>query len=371
MKADDRFMMMLTALVLVVGLGTMAQKSDLIMAAFGSVDAYEGVEDAYAVRAGSPQRLDVLANDLNVAEGDADRILIVKPPICGTLRRSTGTLEYVESAACEGRITFTYCVIQGEACPSARVTLTVAPPEALPQRDSIAVASAELSPTLDAPSLSTPNTDTSLPAESVATLRSRPGAPSVGGLPSMSAGASIGRQQSARPSAGEFTTAGLSAPTTLDTSRPSLGDVSPSGSPFGGVRPSAPQLGGASAFQSPSVPASITTLQAANRPGATPSPFSAPQANQPSGFSAPSFGGGAGLAQPTVTASLSPSVSTPSTRPTIGRASGPSAGLARPTAPANDAPAAISNPTARPIIVAQSSNTRPRVQQQPTASFTA
>jgi len=204
MKADDRLMVVLTAVVLVVAIGTMAQRSEFIMAAFGSVDEYEAVDDAFTVRAGRTQPLDVLSNDINAQEGDADRILIVQQPVCGTARRSGGRIEYFNSDACGGRMVFTYCVIQGDTCPSAQVVLNVSLPEALPGRDGMAVAAGATGfPTLRAPSLATPDSDVGLaPAEATAAIRNRDVQPVRIGRPATGAGAGIAPQQSAAISIG-------------------------------------------------------------------------------------------------------------------------------------------------------------------------
>ena len=227
MKADDRLMVILTAVVLVIAVGTMAQRSDFIMAAFGSVDEYEAVDDAYTVRAGRTQPLDVLSNDLNVQEDDAGRILIVQQPVCGTARRTGGQIEYLNSDACSGRMVFTYCVIQGDTCPSAEVVLNVSLPEALPGRDGNAVAAAGATgfPTLFAPSLSAPDSDVGIsPAEATASIRNRDAQQLQIGSNVNTTGVGLAPQQSAAVSiGGTAITSGFGANTpAIETNVPAL-----------------------------------------------------------------------------------------------------------------------------------------------------
>ena len=226
MKADDRLMVILTAVVLVVAVGTMAQRSDFIMAAFGSVDEYEAVDDAFSVRAGRTQPLDVLSNDINAQEGDAERILIVQQPVCGTARRAGGRIEYLNSDACSGRMVFTYCVIQGDTCPSAEVVLNVSLPEALPGRDAnVAAAGSSGFPTLRPPTLAAPDSDVGIaPADATAAIRNRDIQPVQIGRPIDTAGPVLETQQSAAISvggAGVSSGFGAAAPT-IENNLPTL-----------------------------------------------------------------------------------------------------------------------------------------------------
>jgi len=263
MKADDRLMMVLTAVVLVVAVGTMAQRSQFIMAAFGSVDEYEAVDDAFTVRAGRTQPLDVLSNDMNAQEGDSDRILIVQQPVCGTARRSNGRIEYLNSDACSGRMVFTYCVIQGDTCPSAEVVLNVSLPEALPGRDGMAVATAGSTgfPTMRAPSLATPNSDVGIaPADATAAIRNRDVQPVQIGRPTANAGVGIGAQRSAAITVGGAgISGGFGADTPSDDSN--LPVLSRGGTPerVAVVRSATPQLGSVARDFAANVPATPNT----------------------------------------------------------------------------------------------------------------
>lgn len=263
MKSDDRLMVILTSIVLVIAVGTMVQKSDYILAAFSSPDEFDAIEDAFAVRAGRPQVLDVLSNDMNVVEGDAGNILIVQQPSCGTVRRVAGGLEYVNSESCGGRMSFMYCVAQGDSCPSAEVTLTVALPESLESRPLIAQSNF---PTLRAPSLAAPNTNIGLaPSDALASVRVRPGSPIGIVAPDISAGSGIGQQTSTGVSVGTLGSGFGSTPSVdqSPTAAPRIANVA--------SRPiapsaSAPQLGNIGqdlrdSIATPSAPPNTTLAQ--------------------------------------------------------------------------------------------------------------
>jgi hypothetical protein len=286
MKSDDRLMVILTSIVLVIAVGTMVQKSDYILAAFSSPDEFDAIEDAFSVRAGRPQVLDVLSNDMNVVETDANNILIIQQPSCGTVRRVSGGLEYINSESCGGRMTFSYCVAQGDSCPSAEVTLTVALPESLENRPLIAESSF---PTLRAPSLAAPNSNTGLaPEDALASVRVRPGSPSGIVTPDISASSGIGQQTSAAVSVGTISS-GFGAAPGVDASPTAVPRIASVSSRPAAPSPAAPQLGNIGqdlrdSIATPAAPANTTLAQPQLTARIdTPTTAPQPQAEQPSG----------------------------------------------------------------------------------------
>lgn len=242
-------MVILTAVVLTVTVGTMVQKSEFIMAAFTSPDEFEAVDDAFSVRAGRTQTLDVLSNDMNVGDSDASNILIVTQPTCGSVERDGGLLEYSRSDSCEGRISFTYCVVQGDSCPAATVTLNVAPASALDSRPIIASSNF---PTLRAPSLAAPNESTSIqPSEAVASVRARPDQPTGIVRPDFNPGSGIERQESAAISIGAAAS-NLRAQPTIEAPSTPMAMLQPAPAPEDAIRQERPDLA-ASAPQAPLV----------------------------------------------------------------------------------------------------------------------
>lgn len=127
MKVSDHTMTILTGLVLTVAVGTLAQNSESIMGAFTGGNRLIAADDAYTVRAGRSQLLDVLLNDSIGDEIRENAIQIVRSPSCGTLRTTNGQVEFIDSETCAGRITFAYCLTEAEDCASATVALNIRP----------------------------------------------------------------------------------------------------------------------------------------------------------------------------------------------------------------------------------------------------
>lgn len=121
MFSDDRFMTMATGLVLAIAVGAMAQNSGSLMAFFTGETVTAGQDDQFMVRAGTDMNLDVLAND--TASGT---VVLLDTPICGSVRTDAdGMIEYFDSAACSGDVTFSYCVEAEGECEPYRVALNV------------------------------------------------------------------------------------------------------------------------------------------------------------------------------------------------------------------------------------------------------
>ncbi len=121
MFSDDRFMTMATGLVLAIVVGTLAQKSDTLMAFFTGDEITLAQDDQFTVRAGKDQTLDVLANDTG-----AGALAIVKSPSCGAVQiNEGGGVEYLDSATCSGKVTFTYSIESEDGPQESVVSLSV------------------------------------------------------------------------------------------------------------------------------------------------------------------------------------------------------------------------------------------------------
>ncbi len=126
MFSDDRFMTLATGLVLAIVVGTLAQKSDTVMAFFGSSSAETAESDQFTVRAGKNQVLDVQAND--TLKG---KVVITQAPTCGAVNvNEDGSVEYSDSASCSGEISFAYCIENEDTCEATTVGLTLVNPQA-------------------------------------------------------------------------------------------------------------------------------------------------------------------------------------------------------------------------------------------------
>ncbi len=84
MLKDDRMMAMLTFVVIMVAVGTLIQRTDVFERLFGEgTAALELRRDEAIVRANALSGIDVLANDLGLRDGDAEKLIIVEQPKCG------------------------------------------------------------------------------------------------------------------------------------------------------------------------------------------------------------------------------------------------------------------------------------------------
>ncbi len=119
--SDDRFMTLATGLVLAIVVGTLAQQSDSLMAFFTGEEQGIGEDDQYTIRAGRDQSLDVLGND--TLDGE---IIIVNTPSCGrAVPDGNGAIDFTDSEACRGVVTFNYCVEFEDGCVESEVSLSV------------------------------------------------------------------------------------------------------------------------------------------------------------------------------------------------------------------------------------------------------
>lgn len=128
MLQDDRVMSILTGLVIVVAMATLAQRSDSLLNFFTREEPPKVApqNDVATLFAGDSKVIDVLANDENARPEDGEAIRIVVSPSCGAAEAASGGVLYISNDHCVGPQLFAYCVTQGEECPSASVTVNVA-----------------------------------------------------------------------------------------------------------------------------------------------------------------------------------------------------------------------------------------------------
>jgi hypothetical protein len=109
-------MTILTGLVLTVTVGMLAQNSEAIMAGLAGENILKVQDDAFSIRAGKPQLLNVLLNDQAPKGATEEAILIVDQPACGALAKKDGQVQFLDSNACSGEVQFTYCLTDDEGC---------------------------------------------------------------------------------------------------------------------------------------------------------------------------------------------------------------------------------------------------------------
>lgn len=121
-------MSILTGLVIVVAMATLAQRSDQLFDFFFSEKeaSIAPQNDTFALFAGESEIIDVLANDENARPEDEANIHILVSPSCGAAEASDGGVLYISNDRCVGAQLFAYCVRRGDECASASVTVNVA-----------------------------------------------------------------------------------------------------------------------------------------------------------------------------------------------------------------------------------------------------
>ena len=125
MRIDDRFMTIITAIVLIVAVGALVQGNGEGESILGPSKKFTAVEDAFIIPAGKVQQLDVLSNDKNVERIVTADLAIINAPICGNARPFNGKIEFVGQQSCAGTVAFTYCISSEEECEPAIVTLDI------------------------------------------------------------------------------------------------------------------------------------------------------------------------------------------------------------------------------------------------------
>lgn len=125
MKLDERFMTIMTAMFIIVGVGAVIQSDEDGSSLFGGGGTYEPKPDNFTLRAGRAQTLDVLLNDQNPDRIDPTKLTLVQPPNCGTASVRDGAIQYSSPPNCDGSITMSYCVPFDGACEAVTVTLKV------------------------------------------------------------------------------------------------------------------------------------------------------------------------------------------------------------------------------------------------------
>ncbi|MEL7465699.1 MAG: hypothetical protein AAFN79_16645 [Pseudomonadota bacterium] len=121
-------MSILTGLVIVVAMATLAQRSDSLLDFVMREEAPKVApqNDEAVMFAGDARVIDVLQNDENAAPENRENVRIVVSPSCGAAEATSEGVLYISNELCVGPQLFAYCVQQGDECPSASVTVNVA-----------------------------------------------------------------------------------------------------------------------------------------------------------------------------------------------------------------------------------------------------
>ncbi|MEL7347266.1 MAG: hypothetical protein AAFN17_05890, partial [Pseudomonadota bacterium] len=314
---DDRMISILSGIVLMLAVGTLVQRQDMVselLGGDGSPNVIALRPDAISVAPDTLTRIDVLANDENLTVADYARLEVLSQPNCGRVFVQGEALQFLAEVDCEATQTFTYTLTGLDAdervgevtvnvrgatgtrnAPEPQVNDQVAllDPSAAPRP--VTTPTAEIAdapaddgatlPRIVVPSAPTPSAAStpSIPLTSAAPQPSapRPSQPSVAGISNPVAPGGVGAAPVA-PGAGTapgrspgqaiggsgFDSSGISIAAAPSSPRPSApsgsiprptiaGPSAPTAPPGLGVAlgtPAAPSLGGGFAPAAPSAP---------------------------------------------------------------------------------------------------------------------
>ncbi|MEL6578037.1 MAG: hypothetical protein AAFQ81_19305, partial [Pseudomonadota bacterium] len=368
----------MSGIVLMLAIGTLVQRQDLVADFFGDGSAGDGElvlrPDDISVSPDTLTRIDVLANDSGVGSASRNELEVLSQPGCGRVFVQAGALQFLAENDCEATQQIAYGLANHPDLERGTVTVRVIgatgtrnAPEPAPSRGLV----------LARPTLKTASADEEssavavekntapqrpLPAIVVPGAGSQPTAPEasttrVAAAPRPSAPGSsrpAAPGQASSPSAPQI--GGLRAP----SSPGSLGSgvlVSETSPSIGGSSaPSVPSRPGGGAATAPSAPGALAGLSVPSAPASVGLPGgsapSIPAPSQPGSAPSQRSGGGTtlALAQPGVPQTPSaarPQSPAPSTG--AGNATGSSRSVVAPSVPAPSAPSASapSVPTAQ------------------------
>ncbi|MEM9138294.1 MAG: hypothetical protein AAGB15_00560 [Pseudomonadota bacterium] len=117
MFQDDRMISFLSAIVIMVAIGTLVQRADGLSGIFGSDEPETAlIADQLTVVPDTLTRIEVLANDVGLEDAEDGSLRIVSAPECGQVFVQGDVLQYLAEPACAGEQTWTYAVtIDGQA----------------------------------------------------------------------------------------------------------------------------------------------------------------------------------------------------------------------------------------------------------------
>jgi hypothetical protein len=156
---DDKMMGMLTFVVIMIALGTIIQRVDVIERFFGDgPTAIVLQRDEVIVRANALTQIDVLANDDGVDQADAENLFISQQPACGRVFIRDGKARYLPAERCAGTQSFRYAISGRDYVDPGEVAVVVRINEPT-QADIAAEAQRDVpAPSPTAPSPAVPNT---------------------------------------------------------------------------------------------------------------------------------------------------------------------------------------------------------------------
>lgn len=134
MFKDDRLISVMSGVILMIAVGTVVQRGDVVLSYLGMGQKAPVLNpDQVTAMANDLVQVDVLANDEHMFRGAGERLVVATEPTCGRVFVQDGALQYLPVAGCEGQVVFEYRLDGVETAAYGEVVATViAAPEALP-----------------------------------------------------------------------------------------------------------------------------------------------------------------------------------------------------------------------------------------------
>lgn len=274
MFKDDRFISILSGVVLMIAIGTVVQRGGPLLEYFtGEAPKPVLASDQADITAGELARIDVLRNDQGLSRRDVENLVIARAPSCGKVFVQDRVIQYLPDERCVGPQTLTYAVGSQKDRPTGKVAIVVRPtaeqlaareaareagsPIPRPRPADLAAAPAETAAP-DAPAGGAEIAAQSGPAEDTADLAAAPDVPEapeeLAALPEQPAALApdpVRRAEIARPALPQLAPL-QDEQLTLSTPAPSAPQISapaPAPSGLGGIAAPAPAVAAAPVAQ--------------------------------------------------------------------------------------------------------------------------
>ena len=107
MFKDDRMISFLSAIVVMLAIGTVVQRSASLFGG-GEKEVVALVDDTITVPANTLRRLDVFSNDTGISDYEIESLTVLSEPECGRLLVRRGVLQYYATDECAGEQKIVY-----------------------------------------------------------------------------------------------------------------------------------------------------------------------------------------------------------------------------------------------------------------------
>lgn len=166
MFKDDRMISFLTAIIVMVAIGTVIQRADIFDVGDDDEEVVALIDDNIVVPANALQKLDIFANDTGITNAEKESLVVLSEPKCGRVLARRGVLQYYASDDCAGEQKIVYTLGAMADSQTATVTAFVVSdqhPEIRPETES-KVARSDAPPSDDSPKVTPFRADDDAPA---------------------------------------------------------------------------------------------------------------------------------------------------------------------------------------------------------------